>query len=370
MSQPNRSQYLGSADAKDIVSLEPYGCRRSMVLRKSGVPVDDAERHREKFDNPMGEGPVLRGVELEPLIRDVVSRRIAPAYKWDTDEGRALIPARDGIPAWLKGTPDSAMLPLTDEQHARLVAWLRVRDSERLRAITRKPIIREYKTVQRADLWRARKEGPRPDQVIQTQHQLATTDAEACLLIVMNADAWAWSPHLIERDPTWERESYIPAAIDAWAQITRAQSGIQLGASPDEWEPFLPARLPEGSKQCRTCDRKRLCWGSEYLRVMEIPVEGDLPNMEGDPAWESAVIDYRAAKEVYDEAEALKEDATARLKEILGDLPGAQGAGLKVYYKPSVQKRLDTKALTKALPEVAAQFTKEITVRALRAFEV
>lgn len=362
MSQPNRSQYLGSADAASIVNLEPYGCRRSMVMRKSGVPVDDAERHRERFDSD--EGPVRRGVMLEPLIRERIRDTMTDCREWDES-------FRNGeAPGFLRATPDGLILAQDEDARGRMIAAMRLPDSPRLRVLLQQVGILEAKTVQTSELWRIRKEGPRPDHVIQVQHQLAATAAPWCLIAYLNADQWRWAYFLIERDPTWERESYIPAAIDAWAQITRAQSGIQLGASPDEWEPFLPARLPEGSKQCRTCDRKRLCWGSEYLRVMEIPVEGDLPSMEGDPAWESAAMDYRAAKEVYDEAEALKEDATARLKEILGDLPGAQGAGLKVYYKPSVQNSLDTKALTKALPEVAAQFTKQITVRALRAYEV
>ena len=358
----NRADYLGSSDAKDIVSLPPYGCRRAMVLRKAGVPVDDAEKHAEKFDSD--EGPVRRGVELEPLIRDRVNSITGYCEEWRATQGWT-----PEVPDWLRATPDG-YVSVDEDGYPRLLKALRVKDSPRLRTLLALDGLLEAKTVERSIFWGIAKTGPRPDHVLQVQHQLCATGQPWCLIAYLNADGWRWLYFLIERDPEWESESYIPAAIQAWAEITRAKSGIQLGASPDEWEAFLPARLEEGSKQCRGCSHKRTGWGPEYFRVMEIPVEGDLPDLSGDPEWESACRDLIEAKDVYDEAEALKKDAEERIKARLGDLHGAQGSGLKVYYKPSTQKRLDTTALKKALPEVAAQFTKEIPIRALRTYQV
>lgn len=363
----DRTTYLGSADAKDIASLEPFGCRRAMVYRKAGVPVDNAERHREKFDG--NQGPVARGVALEPLIRDRVDALIAPCYEWKVGNIAAMMPPRPAsIPDWLRATPDGIVCAAERKQE--LAAACGVTLNADLSRLLDSPGILEAKTVQRSDFWRIVKQGPREDHIIQTQHQLAATGAGWCLVVYLHADDWRWCYYLIRRDEEWERETYIPAAIQAWSEVTRAQSGINLGDSPDQWEAFLPPRLKEGSKQCRTCDHRQTCWGSEFLRVMGIPVEGDLPSLEGDPEWVAAAAEYVAAKELYDECALLKAEAEERLKVRLGDLPGAEGGGLRVHYKPSVQRRIDTAALKAKHPKLAARFTKEIPVRALRAYQV
>lgn len=368
MSQRARSEYLGSGDAASIASIEPYGCRRSLVYKKIGLAPDDADKHAERFGGD--EGPVARGIELEPLIRARVERKIGPCQEWRAPAIEMLMPPRPPLPQWMGATPDGIVGPLSDEQIVALAALCRVTLTDEKRRILKQAGILEGKTVQMADFWRIAKEGMRLDHLAQVSHQLAVTAAPWCLVAVLHADNWRWTYHIVFRDEAFERDTYLPAAMEAWAQITRARSGIQLGASPDEWEPFLPARLPEGSKQCRTCDHRRACWGSAYTRVMEIPTDGDAIRMDGNPEWEAAAAELTAANEVLAEAEAMKESATERLKALMGDQPVAEGAGLRIYYKPQVSNRVDTTALKRDLPEIAAKYTKPSTSRPFRAFQV
>lgn len=359
----DRTTYLGSSDAKDLVSLEPWGCRRALVYRKAGVLPDNPREEREREEAT--EGPMVRGVKLEPVVIAEVAQRLAVGIV-PGKQAHAFHPARP----WLRATPDGMVGALDSAAQDRLAALCRIELTPFQRALLGNPGIVEVKTVQSAELWRVRKTGPREDHVIQTQHQLAASGLAWALLVYLNADQWRWSFYLIPRDEAWERDSYLPACDAAWGQIQRAKVGINPADSPDLWEPFLPARLKEGSKQCRTCAWRKGCWGADYLRVLAIPTDGDAVDMGEDPAWTAAAADLLAAREIEAEAEAIKEDAEERIKALLGDRTVAEGGGVKVYWKPTVQKRLDTKALTKALPEVAAQFTKEVPMRALRVYEV
>ncbi len=59
------------------------------------------------------------------------------------------------------------------------------------------------------------------------------------------------------------------------------------------------------------------------------------------------------------EAEALKDD----IKAIMGDSEELRAGEYKVTWKPVTSARIDTAALKQALPDIAAMFTKETTVR-------
>lgn len=370
----DRSKYLGSSDAKDVASIEPYGCRRSMVLRKAGVPVDDAEKQRERFDTD--EGPVYRGKILEPVIRAEVARKSRTTiHEWTSPGAASCLEPRHDLPAWFGATPDGVFPPLNEDQAVQIASMVKGASLEQRVALAARllrsgPGLLEIKSVDRSILWSVRKSGPRLDHVFQVEHQLIATGAQWAFAAYLEPSGWRYAFFLIWHDAALEKESYLPAAYEAWAQVQRAQSGIDLGASPDEWEAFLPARLKPGSPQCRTCSHRRTCWGQEFARVMEIPTEGDAAQMDGVPEWEAAAADLIAARSMLAEVEEIKEDAEARIKALIGDGHAAEGAGLKVYYKPTTQRRLDTAALKKALPEVAEKYMKDTPIRALRVYPI
>lgn len=64
-------------------------------------------------------------------------------------------------------------------------------------------------------------------------------------------------------------------------------------------------------------------------------------------------------EEAQTEAEAIKD----ALKAAMGDSEAIVAGEYRITWKPVTSNRLDAGALRKALPDVAARFTKETTVR-------
>ena len=67
----------------------------------------------------------------------------------------------------------------------------------------------------------------------------------------------------------------------------------------------------------------------------------------------------RMAEEAQAEAEALKDE----IKAFMGDSEELTAGEYKITWKSVESSRIDTAALKKALPELAAQFTKTATIR-------
>ena len=67
----------------------------------------------------------------------------------------------------------------------------------------------------------------------------------------------------------------------------------------------------------------------------------------------------RMAEEAQAEADALKDE----IKAYMGDSEELYAGEYKVTWKPVESSRIDTAALKKALPELAAQFTNTATTR-------
>ena len=64
-------------------------------------------------------------------------------------------------------------------------------------------------------------------------------------------------------------------------------------------------------------------------------------------------------EEAQEEAESIKD----QLKAHMGEREELRAGGYKITWKPVTSSRLDATALRKALPEVAAQFTRTSTTR-------
>ena len=64
-----------------------------------------------------------------------------------------------------------------------------------------------------------------------------------------------------------------------------------------------------------------------------------------------------------DEAQAEAETIKDAIKAAMGTQEAVTAGEYKITWKPVTTSRLDTAALKKALPDVAAAFTKETTVR-------
>ena len=73
--------------------------------------------------------------------------------------------------------------------------------------------------------------------------------------------------------------------------------------------------------------------------------------------------ELRQLQALIDEAQAEAETIKDTIKAAMGDSEALQAGEYKITWKPVTTARLDATALKKALPDVAARFTKETTVR-------
>ena len=73
--------------------------------------------------------------------------------------------------------------------------------------------------------------------------------------------------------------------------------------------------------------------------------------------------ELRQLQALIDEATAEAEAIKDALKAAMGDAESVQAGEYKITWKNVTSARIDTSALKKALPEVAAAFTRENTVR-------
>lgn len=73
--------------------------------------------------------------------------------------------------------------------------------------------------------------------------------------------------------------------------------------------------------------------------------------------------ELRQLQALIDEATAEAEAIKDALKAAMGDAESVQAGEYKITWKAITSARIDTGALRKALPDVAAAFTRETTVR-------
>ena len=73
--------------------------------------------------------------------------------------------------------------------------------------------------------------------------------------------------------------------------------------------------------------------------------------------------ELRQLQALIDEATAEAEAIKDALKAALGEAESVQAGEYKITWKAVTSARIDTGALRKALPDVAAAFTRETTIR-------
>jgi len=82
-----------------------------------------------------------------------------------------------------------------------------------------------------------------------------------------------------------------------------------------------------------------------------------------NPNMESQIKELLELKRMREELDAEITAAEDAIKSIMGDEEILLAGAFKVSWKSFVSSRLDSTALKKTLPEIAAQFTRQTTVR-------
>ena len=78
---------------------------------------------------------------------------------------------------------------------------------------------------------------------------------------------------------------------------------------------------------------------------------------------ESKVRELRQLQALIEEAQAEAESIKDTIKAAMGDSEALQVGEYRITWKAVTTARIDTSALRKALPDVAAAFTRETTTR-------
>ena len=78
---------------------------------------------------------------------------------------------------------------------------------------------------------------------------------------------------------------------------------------------------------------------------------------------ESKCRELRELQRLIEEAQAEAETIKDAIKAAMGDSDSVQAGEYRITYKAVTTARIDTAALKKALPDLAAQFTKTTTAR-------
>jgi len=82
-----------------------------------------------------------------------------------------------------------------------------------------------------------------------------------------------------------------------------------------------------------------------------------------NPSMEAKVKELMELKRMKEELEAEIAAAEDTIKAVMGEEELLLAGSYKVSWKTFTSSRLDSTALKKALPEIAAQFTKQTTAR-------
>lgn len=321
----NREQFLaerltgiGGSDVASLLGLEPYGCRRKLWYEKTGVSADFPFA---------GNNHTARGTALEPIVRGLVER-----------QGRGILDAPT------RRHPDAPyLLAHLDGQ---LIMTPELGDTTPGVFEAKCPSVREFCRIKRGGLPEAWQ--------LQVQHYLLVTGWVWGLVAVFSAELWELLTVRLEADPVLQAS--IRREADAfWRQK-------ENGPAPD--------RLPEVGKRCRECPWRTTCLGDALLAARDAEEEGrekgePLPQ---DPALAGIAREYLEMKALQDDAEALADDAKARLIEALGDRQAVETDGARVYYRAAERTTMDTAGIRQAHPDIAKEFTRRSVVRSLRVY--
>ncbi len=211
----------------------------------------------------------------------------------------------------------------------------------------------EVKCLGRESFFRTKREGMIDDYQLQIQHGMLAAGTQWGTFVVFWPDGFQLLWWDVERDEDLCR-MIQDAAVATWRQIQ----------DPDS---LLPERLDPHDKRCATCRWQRSCQGARLLEIMEAG-KADENDLEFDGTIAALAAEYHELRRIAADAGDMADEAANALKAALGDRQAAETHGFRIYYRVSERASVDTKALKKDLPDVAAKYTKTTATRALRIY--
>lgn len=307
---------LGGSDAASLFSAG-YGCQRRLYYSKRSVPADSGD----------DDSPILRrGRKLERVALEEFA--IASGRRLEY-VGLVRHPQHPEIGA-----------------HQDAVEW----DDANLQS---GPGTIEVKCLGRESFFRTKRDGISDDYTLQIQQGMLAAGTQWGTFVVFWPDGFQLLWWDVERDEQL-CQMIRQTAVDTWQAIQ----------DPDS---LLPDRLDPHDKRCATCRWQRTCQGARLLEIMDAG-KADDGDLEFDGGLAALAAEYHELKQAAGEADDLASESGDRLRAALGDRQAAETHGYRIYYRVSERASVDTKALKKDLPEIAAKYTKTTATRALRIF--
>jgi len=303
-----RRKGIGGSDWKDVLALEPYGCRRRLYYDKTSTPPN--------FPEAEG-GRLRRGHALEPII---VEEYVRETGRRVTGAAPRLRP--DWLPPWWVGNPD------------RIIAATDAR---------RGPGVLECKSCNEWVYWQVVSEGSPEAWVAQLHHYLVLGSYRWGEIAALEVDSFRLFREEFERDAELI-DLMFRAGTDFWAKVQARE---------------VPDPLPPTDSRCRTCPWRITCHGAELYDPEFAPEPTEWEDSD-DPEIGGLLEDYADLREKASAAEKALEEQKTKLRNRLGWRPRKIVAGpWKVELRRTVRRTLDTDRLKADHPEIANTYQKE-----------
>ena len=297
---------IGGSDWGNVLSVEPYGCRKKFWLEKVGVE-PDADR--------IETGAMRRGHRLEPLVVDeFLNRNDAEAVN---DPSAFLA---EGNPEWLIGSTDLLV------------------------SIDGSPSVLECKTARPEVFRKVVEEGPFVTWIMQVHHYMLLTGLRVAYIAVIEPLNWVYAQFEVAFDEELAGKM-LEAGSEVWNEV-------QFSEEP-------PEKLPTYSRPCDRCEYSGGCWGGGEM------VPGDIEVIDSEQlAYLLArYVEMRAtAGEIKKDMDGLR----AEIKEALGDPGEFLCDGRKVSWSRAMRRTFDRKRFEEDSPQLAVQYIIEKPSEALR----
>lgn len=301
-----RRRYIGGSDFTNILSLEPYGCRRKAWFSKRGE-LPEIETTNDMKRGTRGEDLAVEEYE-EQTGRSVRRRKI--------------------------------ILNADDPQFAANI------DRHIVAFDERGPGVLEVKCPSSFAFRRVKSEGLHQGYIAQINWYLYITGWKWGSYAIFNLDRWELLWWDVERDQALI-DLLVAEAHSFWAAVENGP---------------MPEALDASDKRCIKCPMRARCHGEE-------PMPEYAGDVQTDNSLAPLMGEYAEAKAIFDDAEELLDGTKERIKAAMADRACVDTAGGRIYFASQSRTSIDAKGLRAKHPEIAAQFEKVSKFRSLRIFE-
>lgn len=325
---------IGGSDIGDVLSLEPWGCRRRLYYEKTNTPPD-----YEEEVNPLLE----RGIALEAIALEMYERKTDRRTSFNVPGRQTLSPTR------LYRHPENEALLV----HLDAVVWREKKGRGRPRKTkgdepTAAGVL-EIKTVGERMFWKIKKEGLPDAYIMQVQHAMNVTGLNWASFGILWPDGW----RILTFDVAAKKNLQAAAAEESLKFLAELKQGT------------IPERLSPKDKRCSRCAWRSSCQGAALLEA----AEGEFDH-SNDAELQAIVSRYWDLKGMRDEAEELYEGVKDEIRLRLGDCQRVEIRGSRIYNAPVVSNRIDVTRLRKLHPKITEECSTVSVSKPLRVYAI